>query len=272
MEKGKSEAQADRAYIEREKFFETNLQQAKANFETKWIVAVQKQSNSPFQLSDLKPLKELGEGAFGKVLLVQYDNSDVYYAMKMYIKKMVVKTKQTKGVVNEKRILQSIDCSFAVRVVGAFQDNANLYLVMNLINGGELFHHLVKAGKFSEIQARFYCAQVLIVLEYLHNLKIIYRDLKPENMLLDCEGYLKIGDFGFAKIITSGRRTYTFCGTPEYIAPEIIKNKGYGFPADWWAFGILIYELNSGRTPFRNKDHMKMYESIVDGQFSRLLW
>jgi len=146
-----------------------------------------------------------------------------------------------------------------------FKDPVNVYLIMDFVNGGEMFYHLRKAKKFSESQARFYAAQIVLTFEYLHHLGLIYRDLKPENLLLDCHGYLKVTDFGFAKRIQSGR-TWTLCGTPEYLAPEVIMAKGYHKGVDWWGLGVLIYEMTVGSSPFFAEQPIQIYEKIVAGR------
>jgi protein kinase A len=136
-----------------------------------------------------------------------------------------------------------------------------LYIALEFAPGGEMFKHLVKSNRFSENLTKFYCTQVILAIEYLHNLDIIHRDLKPENTLISTDGYIKISDFGFAKYIKT--RTYTLCGTPEYLAPEIIQSKPYGKAVDWWAVGVLTYEMSTGRPPFQSDQPIKIYEKIL---------
>jgi len=138
---------------------------------------------------------------------------------------------------------------------------------MPFISGGELFSHLREARAFDEETAQFYAAQVILALEYLHYLNIIYRDLKPENIIIDVNGYIKIIDFGFAKFLGTSARTWTLCGTPEYMAPEIILSIGFGKGADWWSLGVLIYEMMAGSTPFYDPIMVQIYENIVAGKF-----
>ena len=145
-----------------------------------------------------------------------------------------------------------------------FQDDKNLYLMMEYIIGGEFFSHLRKAGRFPNDTSRFYAAQIALVFEYLHSLMILYRDLKPENLLLDIEGHCKVTDFGFAKRVEY--RTWTLCGTPEYLAPEIILEKGHGKAVDYWALGVIFYELFNGVSPFAADDPLATYQKVLDGK------
>ena len=157
-----------------------------------------------------------------------------------------------------------IDHPFVIKFDGFTQDDKYLYLALELINGGELFTYLRGVGRFPVDQARVYIAQIVSIFEYLHSKNIIYRDLKPENILIHKSGYLKLTDFGFAKIVEG--RTYTLCGTPEYLAPEIILNKGHGKPVDWWTCGILLYEMIAGIDPFSDDDPMMVYQKILKGK------
>ena len=136
-----------------------------------------------------------------------------------------------------------------------------VYLVMEYVIGGEFFTHLRRAGHFNNNTARFYAAQIVLIFQYLHSKDVVYRDLKPENLLIDASGNIKMTDFGFAKRVEY--RTWTLCGTPEYIAPEILLNKGHGKPVDWWALGILIYEMLAGTPPFCDDDPLNIYRQIL---------
>ncbi|XP_075242884.1 cAMP-dependent protein kinase catalytic subunit 1-like isoform X3 [Convolutriloba macropyga] len=237
------------------------LAKAKEEFTGKW----EKSSTSNAQLNDFEIMKTLGTGSFGRVILVQHKTGDSkYYAMKILDKQKVVKLKQVEHTLNEKKILASIDFPFLVRMDYHFKDNTNLYMVLEFINGGEMFSHLRRIGRFSEPHSRFYASQIVLAFEYLHHLDLIYRDLKPENLLIDSQGYLKITDFGFAKRVKG--RTWTLCGTPEYLAPEIILSKGYNKAVDWWALGVLIYEMAAGYPPFFADQPIQIYEKIVSGK------
>jgi len=243
--------------------WEEILRRLKINFESRWIKPIQNNA----KLEDFKLARTLGAGSFGRVILVKHLETDTWYAMKLLIKEKVVKTKQVEHTINEKKILQALDFPHIVRLMYCFKDPSNLYLVLSFENGGELFTHLRKSRRFTEPMSRFYCAQVVLAFEYLHNLDIVYRDLKPENMLICSNGYTKITDLGFAKRLGAEMRTYTLCGTPEYLAPEVIKHRGYGKSADWWTLGVLIFEMTAGTVPFNYKDHAEMYGKIVKNQW-----
>lgn len=193
-------------------------------------------------------------GSFGRVRLAKNKKTGEFYAMKILKKFEIIKTKQVDHVISENSILVEIDHPFLVGLKGFTQDARYLYFLMDYIPGGELFTYLRTEGQLDAEQARFYAAQVTIMFEYMHSKNIIYRDLKPENILIDEEGYLKLTDFGFAKFCEG--KTYTLCGTPEYLAPEVLLNKGHSKPVDWWTLGILTYEMIAGIDPFNADDPM----------------
>ncbi|KAJ5729355.1 cAMP-dependent protein kinase type 2 [Penicillium malachiteum] len=209
--------------------------------------------------------RTLGTGSFGRVHLVQSKHNHRFYAMKVLKKAQVVKMKQIEHTNDERRMLNRVRHPFLVTLWGTWQDSRNLYMVMDFVEGGELFSLLRKSQRFPNPVAKFYAAEVTLALEYLHHHQIIYRDLKPENLLLDRHGHLKITDFGFAKDVPD--ITWTLCGTPDYLAPEVVSSKGYNKSVDWWSLGILIFEMLCGFTPFWDSGSpVKIYENILRGK------
>ncbi|ORX59159.1 Pkinase-domain-containing protein [Piromyces finnis] len=220
-----------------------------------------------FKLDDFVIMQTLGTGSFGRVHLVKHKETGKYYAMKVLVKRQIIESKQVEHTINEKKILESLNHPYMVNLVGSFKDNRNLYIVLEYVCGGELFSYLRQCKRLPNHVARFYAAQVVLAFEHLHSNDIIYRDLKPENLLIDKNGNIKITDFGFAKHVPDV--TWTLCGTPDYLAPEIIQSKGYGKAVDWYALGVLIYEMLAGFPPFYDEDQMRLYERILEG---RLRW
>ncbi|KAI8146706.1 camp-dependent protein kinase 9 [Fennellomyces sp. T-0311] len=220
--------------------------------------------NPSFGLQDFELLDTLGTGTFGRVYLTRFRTTNKYYAMKVLKKSEVVRLKQVEHLLWEKQILASVRFPFIVDLFCAFQDNTNLYMLLEYVVGGELFSHLRRAGRFTNDMTRFYASEIVLAIEYLHSKNIVYRDLKPENLLLDHNGHIVLTDFGFAKQIDD--RTWTLCGTPEYLAPEIIQSKGHGKAVDWWALGILIFEMLAGYPPFFDDNSFGIYEKILAGR------
>jgi len=220
-----------------------------------------------FKLDDFVIMQTLGTGSFGRVHLVKHKETGKYYAMKVLVKRQIIESKQVEHTINEKKILETLDHPYMVNLIGSFKDNRNLYIILEYVCGGELFSYLRQCKRLPNHVARFYAAEVVLAFEHLHSKDIIYRDLKPENLLIDKNGNIKITDFGFAKHVPDV--TWTLCGTPDYLAPEIIQSKGYGKAVDWYALGVLIYEMLAGFPPFYDEDQMRLYERILEG---RLRW
>lgn len=219
-------------------------------------------------VADFDLLNVIGKGSFGKVMQVRKKDDGEIYAMKVLRKDAIIARKQVTHTRAEKSILQKIRHPFIVNLNYAFQTEDKLYMVLDYVNGGELFFHLKKEGKFSEDRVRLYSAEIASALIHLHSVNIVYRDLKPENILLDSEGHICITDFGLSKEIEQEEGTHTFCGTPEYLAPEVLQGQGHGCPVDWWSLGTLIYEMLTGLPPFYSQNINIMYQKILHGELT----
>jgi serine/threonine protein kinase len=217
------------------------------------------------KLEDFKILKIIGRGSFGKVSLVEYIPTNEIYAMKSLKKDILIEQEQIENTILEKNILENINYPLLCNLIFCFQTEERIYFIMPFLSGGELFQHLRKFRTFDEQKVKFYSSQIALAIEYLHNKGIIYRDLKPENILMDEKGYLRLADFGMAKKLNNNEKAMSFCGTPEYLAPEIIIGEGHDKNADWWSFGILIYEMLCGLPPFYVENLERMYELIKSG-------
>lgn len=216
-------------------------------------------------LKDFEVIKVIGRGSFGKVMKVKHRGTGQIFAMKALRKDVVVREGMVANTKAEKAILQTIDHPYIVKLHYAFQTKERLYLILDLLPGGELFFHLKNEGKFIEPRAKMYAAEIASALAHLHDHGIVYRDLKPENIVLDSQGHACITDMGLAKTsMASQQQTYTFCGTPEYIAPEMLKGTGHNKGVDWWALGILVYEMLVGLPPFYSENVNEMYELILN--------
>ncbi|KAI8100028.1 kinase-like domain-containing protein [Halteromyces radiatus] len=213
-------------------------------------------------LDDFDIIKLLGRGAYGKVMLCRHIESGQLYAMKVLKKaSLMVHTKNAEHTKAERQILEEVRNPFIVQLMYAFQTNDRLYLILEYAPGGELFTHMATEYMFSEDVARFYLAELVLALEHIHSLGIVYRDLKPENCLLDAEGHVVLTDFGLSKVSLDGR-TSTICGTAEYMAPEILMEMAYDNSVDWWTLGILMFEMLTGYTPFRSANKKKTLDAI----------
>ncbi|CBH16470.1 protein kinase A catalytic subunit [Trypanosoma equiperdum] len=225
---------------------------------------------SSWKLQDLEIRETIGTGTFGRVRLCRHRASGQYVVLKILKKQEILRMKQVDHILAESSILQELSHPFIVTMYKGFMDDDRLYLLLEYVVGGELFSHLRKAGKFPNDVAKFYSAEVVLAFEYIHECGIVYRDLKPENVLLDKQGNIKITDFGFAKRVRD--RTYTLCGTPEYLAPEIIQSKGHDRAVDWWTLGILLYEMLVGYPPFFDESPFRTYEKILEGKLQFPKW
>jgi serine/threonine protein kinase len=219
-------------------------------------------------IEDFDILKVIGRGSFGKVLMVRKKDNKKIYAMKVLNKKSIIEKAEVDHTKAEQSILQKLCHPFLVNLNYSFQTADKLYFIMDYINGGELFFHLQNDKKFPEERVRFYAAEIACGLEYLHSCGVLYRDLKPENILLTSDGHICMTDFGISKegLHSDDARTATFCGTPEYLAPEVLEGTGYGKGVDWWSFGTLVFEMLTGLPPFYAQDVQQMYAKIISAK------
>ncbi|CAI2167730.1 16521_t:CDS:2 [Funneliformis geosporum] len=225
-------------------------------------------SKSHMKPASFEILKLIGKGNFGKVFQVRKKDTNRIYAMKVLHKQDLIERREVEHTLAEKNILiQAEACPFLVGLKFSFQTRTHLYLVTDFMNGGELFWHLQNEVRLSEERAKFYAAEIVLALEHLHKYNIVYRDLKPENILLDATGHIALCDFGLCKEnLAAGQTTNTFCGTSEYLAPEVLAECGYGKSVDWWSLGILFYEMIAGFSPFYTNDTQLMYRRILFGK------
>jgi len=218
------------------------------------------------ELKDLEIKQIIGIGAFGVVKIVRAKGNGKTYALKQLSKKTIVENSLHDHVMSEMRLLEELHHPFIINLHCAMQNDRYIYFLLELLLGGELFKFLRAETQFPENWSKFYSASVLMAFRLMHSKNIAYRDLKPENLVLDMYGYVKVVDFGLAKKIQGGK-TWTLCGTPDYLAPEIIMNEGHDFAVDYWALGVLIFEMTAGCPPFFANDPMDVYEKILTGHF-----
>jgi serine/threonine protein kinase len=223
--------------------------------------------NVKMTFSDYEPLKLLGRGSFGEVLLVRLKASKKLYAMKILNKNLLKIKGQQAHTMTERNLMVKINSPFIVNIKSAFQDDTKLYIVSEFMQGGDMFYHMHDGQIiiFNNEKTKFYIMELVLSLEALHNHKMVYRDLKPENILLDSKGHVKLTDFGLSKILDEGNdKAFTICGTPQYLAPEILLRKGYDKAVDWWSLGCVMYEMLSGKLPYAIKRGAKMSIKIYD--------
>ena len=210
-------------------------------------------------------VQDLGKGAFGAVFLAQHKDSEKFVAIKRLRKSKISRmgALEVRHVIQERDILKTVHHPFAVKFLGSFQTPQNLFIIMEYVIGGELFTHLKLEGKFEEEKVKFYVAELISFFEYFHGNNMIFRDLKLENVLIDNEGHIKVTDFGFSQILDETKRTRTLCGTPEYLSPEMIARQTYTVAVDYWALGVLTFEMLTGQPPFFGYDQKTLFRKIL---------
>lgn len=233
---------------------------------TNWILALRSQKflNPSLKIEDFQIISKIGQGYYGRVRLAKKRDTGEFYAIKSIHKRQLLDSNSVQSVFNERNILSSCNFPFIVSLYYTFQSPTKFYFCLEFVPGGDLFRHMNKTGPLSLNEARFYIAEISLALDFLHNIAVVYRDLTPENILLDAQGHIKLAGFGLSKDICKDKFASTFCGTNEYLAPEIIQNQDYSFEVDWWALGILFYEMLIGVTPFFNMNRNLMFKNIIE--------
>jgi len=219
-------------------------------------------------LADFQLIQMLGVGAYGRVILVEHRINNTLYAMKVLSKAAAIEAKQMEYINTERRLLAKLRHPFICSLHYAFQTARKLYLILDYCPGGELFTQIGRHSRFSERRTRFYTAELVLALGHIHSIGVVYRDLKPENVLLDSRGHVKLVDFGLSKdgVKAISGCTFSFCGTPEYLAPEIIEGVGHGTGVDWWSLGMLVFEMLTGLPPWYTKDRTKLFANIISAR------
>ena len=235
----------------------------------KWILMLRSltYNGSKMSMNDFEIISVIGRGFYGKVMLCKLKETGELYAIKTVHKDRLIKSNRVHTVLRERDIMVKARNPFIVSLHYAFQTDSKFYLVLEYVPGGELYRLMNSRNEtFPFKQSQLYVAEVGLALDYLHSIGVIYRDLKPENILINSDGHLKLADFGLSKIIQENHITSTFCGTAEYVAPEIIKRSPYSFPIDWWSLGIFTYELLYGDVPFPSSNRATLFDKIINSE------
>lgn len=253
------------SFVEAEFIYDRGSESAYAN-----TTGTAVQAKRTINLDSFHIIKVIGKGSFGKVFLVREKATGKLHALKVLKKEYIIRKNQVEHTKTERSVLEYIRHPYIVGLTMAFQTTDKLFFVLDYCAGGELFFHLGKVGRFPEDRAKFYAAQIILALEHVHSLDVIYRDLKPENLLLDHLGNVKLTDFGLSKEGVSDHSTgaNSFCGTPEYIAPEVLLRQGHGRAVDWWSLGALLFEMISGLPPFYSRNRETMFEKIMKAEIT----
>lgn len=234
----------------------------------KWVVAIRSATfhGTCFSMSQFNIISVIGRGAFGKVLLVQKKDSGEYYALKTVKKEKLLESRQIHTILAEREILGKVRHKFIVNLLFAFQTASKFYIGMEYETGGDLCGLMTRQGSLPIEDVRIYTAEIALALEYLHSMNIIFRDVKPDNILITRDGHLKLSDFGLSKDLTEVGSTSTFCGTLEYMAPEILSRKPYDFAIDWWALGVVVYQMIFGAFPFSGSTRSDKQSKITNSE------
>jgi serum/glucocorticoid-regulated kinase 2 len=236
----------------------------KKNKSSKKPKEVEQIKKRPIALDSFVTICFLGKGAYGKVLLVKKKETQEKFALKILAKKRVFEKNHQMNVITEKEILAKMGkCPFFIRFYHSFQSSKKLFFVLEYCPGGDLFHLIRRRKMLNESIARFYACQIVLALEALHANNIVYRDLKPQNVLIDVDGYIKITDFGLSRQNVTKDDAKTICGTPEYFAPEVVSRLKYGKQVDWWSLGCIIFEMITGLPPFYSENRQDLFVGII---------